>query len=199
MQCWRILDNLPLVVPLRRPDHEYSLVYLHGFLVGLKGQYAGVSASLMTFVSVIDLHLFWHRIHKCWQNKDEKHFVHNHLTFIVKYHRDPVTEMSRIVGFEVKPFRLYYNSFLLGCIHSLVWENVLSYHFVSYFLKFIQENIKTKTIQSCFHFSSYKLLKIRTKCRQKTFSQTKRLVDNTSNLKLFLWIQCQAWIWWWMG
>ncbi|KAL9314387.1 hypothetical protein ACSQ67_019839 [Phaseolus vulgaris] len=73
-----ILDNLPLVVPLRRPDHESSLVYLHGFLVGLKGQYAG--------------------------NKDEKHFVHNHLTFIVKYHRDPVTETSRIVGFEVKPF-----------------------------------------------------------------------------------------------
>ncbi|XP_020222630.1 transmembrane 9 superfamily member 10 [Cajanus cajan] len=73
-----ILDNLPLVVPLRRPDQESSLVYLHGFLVGLKGQYAG--------------------------NKDEKHFIHNHLTFIVKYHRDPVTEMSRIVGFEVKPF-----------------------------------------------------------------------------------------------
>ncbi|KAG2398883.1 Transmembrane 9 superfamily member 9 [Vigna angularis] len=38
-----ILDNLPLVVPLRRPDHESSLVYLHGFLVGLKGQYAGES------------------------------------------------------------------------------------------------------------------------------------------------------------
>ncbi|KAG4385717.1 hypothetical protein GLYMA_12G152351v4 [Glycine max] len=73
-----ILDNLPLVVPLRRPDHEYSLVYLHGFLVGLQGQFAG--------------------------NKDEKHFIHNLLTFIVKYHRDPVTEMSRIVRFEVKPF-----------------------------------------------------------------------------------------------
>ncbi|MED6138625.1 Transmembrane 9 superfamily member 8 [Stylosanthes scabra] len=73
-----ILDNLPLVVPLRRPDQESSLVYLHGFLIGLKGQYAGT--------------------------KDEKHFIHNHLTFVVKYHRDPVTETSRIVGFEVKPF-----------------------------------------------------------------------------------------------
>ncbi|KAI9125511.1 hypothetical protein K1719_002929 [Acacia pycnantha] len=74
-----ILDNLPLVVPLRRPDQdESSIVYLHGFLVGLKGQYAGM--------------------------KEEKYFIHNHLSFVVKYHRDPLTELSRIVGFEVKPF-----------------------------------------------------------------------------------------------
>ncbi|XP_054791238.1 transmembrane 9 superfamily member 10-like isoform X2 [Prosopis cineraria] len=74
-----ILDNLPLVVPLRRADHdESSMVYLHGFLVGLKGQYAGM--------------------------KEEKYFIHNHLSFVVKYHRDPLTELSRIVGFEVKPF-----------------------------------------------------------------------------------------------
>ncbi|XP_057419721.1 transmembrane 9 superfamily member 10-like [Lotus japonicus] len=73
-----ILDNLPLVVPIRRPDQESSMMYLHGFLVGLKGQYSG--------------------------NKDQKYFIHNHLTFVVKYHRDPVTEVSRIVGFEVHPF-----------------------------------------------------------------------------------------------
>lgn len=42
--CHRILDNLPLVVPLRRPDSESSIVYQHGFHVGLRGQYAGVSA-----------------------------------------------------------------------------------------------------------------------------------------------------------
>ncbi|KAF7838143.1 transmembrane 9 superfamily member 10-like [Senna tora] len=78
-----ILDNLPLVVPLRRPDQESAIVYLHGFLVGLKGQYAGM--------------------------KEEKYFIHNHLTFVVKYHRDPLTELSRIVGFEVKPFRLCYS------------------------------------------------------------------------------------------
>lgn len=40
----RILDNLPLVVPLRRPDSESSIVYQHGFHVGLRGQYSGVSA-----------------------------------------------------------------------------------------------------------------------------------------------------------
>ncbi|ESW26875.1 hypothetical protein PHAVU_003G155900 [Phaseolus vulgaris] len=73
-----ILDNLPLVVPIRRLDQESSMVYLHGFLVGLKGQYSGI--------------------------KEEKYFIHNHLAFVVKYHRDPQLGLSRIVGFEVKPF-----------------------------------------------------------------------------------------------
>ncbi|KAG7023443.1 Transmembrane 9 superfamily member 10, partial [Cucurbita argyrosperma subsp. argyrosperma] len=38
------------------------------------------------------------------QSKEEKHFIYNHLSFTVKIHKDPVTELSRIVGFEVKPF-----------------------------------------------------------------------------------------------
>lgn len=37
----RILDNLPLVMPIKRPDLD-TTVYQHGFHVGLKGQYAGV-------------------------------------------------------------------------------------------------------------------------------------------------------------
>lgn len=41
--CDRILDNLPLVVPIRRPDQENAIVYQQGFHVGLRGQYAGVS------------------------------------------------------------------------------------------------------------------------------------------------------------
>lgn len=73
-----ILDNLPLVAPIRRPDQENGIVYQQGFLVGVRGQYAG--------------------------SKEEKHFIHNHLAFIVKYHKDPQAETSRIVGFEVKPF-----------------------------------------------------------------------------------------------
>ncbi|KAL0316485.1 UNVERIFIED_CONTAM: Transmembrane 9 superfamily member 10 [Sesamum radiatum] len=72
-----ILDNLPLVVPFKRPDMD-SLVYQHGFHVGLKGQYAG--------------------------RTDEKYFIHNHLTFTVKYHKDEMTDAARIVGFEVRPF-----------------------------------------------------------------------------------------------
>ncbi|KAJ4707773.1 Transmembrane 9 superfamily member [Melia azedarach] len=73
-----ILDNLPLVVPIRRLDQESPTVYQLGFHVGLKGQYSGT--------------------------KDEKYFIHNHLAFTVKYHRDLQTDYARIVGFEVKPF-----------------------------------------------------------------------------------------------
>ncbi|XP_057969807.1 transmembrane 9 superfamily member 8-like [Malania oleifera] len=72
-----ILDNLPLVVPFRRQDQE-SIIYQDGYPVGLRGQYAG--------------------------SKDEKHFIHNHLAFTVKFHKDLQTDSARIVGFEVKPF-----------------------------------------------------------------------------------------------
>ncbi|XP_058785942.1 transmembrane 9 superfamily member 9-like [Vicia villosa] len=72
-----ILDNLPLVVPIKRNDQD-STVYQLGYHVGLKGQYSG--------------------------SKEEKYFIHNHLAFTVKYHRDVQTESARIVGFEVKPF-----------------------------------------------------------------------------------------------
>nr|XP_009759802.1 PREDICTED: putative phagocytic receptor 1a [Nicotiana sylvestris]XP_016509530.1 PREDICTED: transmembrane 9 superfamily member 10-like [Nicotiana tabacum] len=73
-----ILDNIPLVMPIKRPDLD-TTVYQHGFHVGLKGQYAG--------------------------SNEEKHFIHNHLTFAVKFHKDPQTDVARVVGFEVRPFR----------------------------------------------------------------------------------------------
>ncbi|KAJ8562182.1 hypothetical protein K7X08_011473 [Anisodus acutangulus] len=72
-----ILDNLPLVMPIKRPDLD-TTVYQHGFHVGLKGQYAG--------------------------SKEEKHFIHNHLIFTVKFHKDSQTDAARVVGFEVRPF-----------------------------------------------------------------------------------------------
>ncbi|KAI3889614.1 hypothetical protein MKW92_012228 [Papaver armeniacum] len=56
---------------------ESAIMYQHGYLVGLKENIP---------------------------DKDEKHFIHNHLQFTVKYHKDPATDLSRIVGFEVKPF-----------------------------------------------------------------------------------------------
>jgi hypothetical protein len=43
------------------------------------------------------------------QNKEEKYFVHNHLSFLVKYHKDDDSELSRIVGFEVTPGRFSFN------------------------------------------------------------------------------------------
>ncbi|XP_030466220.1 transmembrane 9 superfamily member 8-like [Syzygium oleosum] len=73
-----ILDNLPVVVPLRRSEQDSTPVYQLGFHVGLKGHYSG--------------------------SKEEKYFIHNHLAFTVKYHRDAETDLARIVGFEVKPF-----------------------------------------------------------------------------------------------
>jgi transmembrane 9 superfamily protein 2/4 len=44
----RILDDLPLVIPTRMHDQENSIVYQHGFRVGFKGQYAGVSSGAIT-------------------------------------------------------------------------------------------------------------------------------------------------------
>ncbi|KAL3566859.1 hypothetical protein D5086_032274 [Populus alba] len=61
-------------------DQENTVVYQHGFQVGLKGQYAG--------------------------SKDQKHFIYNHLTFTVKFHKDSQLNLARIVGFEVKPFSI---------------------------------------------------------------------------------------------
>lgn len=49
----RILDNLPLVVPIPRFDQENAVVYQHGFQVGLKGQYAGVSSCSIKSVLII--------------------------------------------------------------------------------------------------------------------------------------------------
>ncbi|KAL0906480.1 hypothetical protein M5K25_024977 [Dendrobium thyrsiflorum] len=73
-----ILDNLPLVVPIKRLDQDSSTVYQQGFHVGVKGQYTG--------------------------SKDDKYFIHNHLSFLVKFHKDEQTDFARIVAFEVKPF-----------------------------------------------------------------------------------------------
>ncbi|OAY53593.1 transmembrane 9 superfamily member 8 [Manihot esculenta] len=75
-----ILDNLPLVVPRQRLDQESTIVYQLGFHVGLKGQYSG--------------------------SKEERYFIHNHLAFKVKFHRDLQTDSARIVGFEVKPLSI---------------------------------------------------------------------------------------------
>ena len=40
----------------------------------------------------------------CMAQEDGKLHIHNHLRFTILYHRDPETDLSRIVGFEVEPF-----------------------------------------------------------------------------------------------
>ncbi|KAF2918951.1 hypothetical protein DAI22_08g098100 [Oryza sativa Japonica Group] len=70
--------NMQAIVPIKRMDQEGAYFYQHVFHVGAKGQYA--------------------------RSKDEKSFIHNHLSFTVKYHRDAQRDVSRIVAFEVKPY-----------------------------------------------------------------------------------------------
>uniref|UniRef100_A0A0D3GYA4 Transmembrane 9 superfamily member n=1 Tax=Oryza barthii TaxID=65489 RepID=A0A0D3GYA4_9ORYZ len=66
--------NMQAIVPIKRMDQEGAYFYQHVFHVGAKGQYA--------------------------RSKDEKSFIHNHLSFTVKYHRDAQRDVSRIVAFE---------------------------------------------------------------------------------------------------
>ncbi|KAM0943422.1 putative nonaspanin (TM9SF), MFS transporter superfamily [Dioscorea sansibarensis] len=73
-----ILDNLPLVVPIRRLDQDSTTFYQNGFQIGVKSPHS--------------------------EGKDEKYYIHNHLSFLVKYHKDEQMDVARIVGFEVKPF-----------------------------------------------------------------------------------------------
>jgi len=49
---YRILDNLPLVVPIKRNDQD-STVYQLGFHVGLKGQYTGVCILFCSTMAVV--------------------------------------------------------------------------------------------------------------------------------------------------
>jgi len=48
----RILDNLPLVFPLKRTDQD-STAYQLGFLVGLKGQYSGVWSLFYSTMAIV--------------------------------------------------------------------------------------------------------------------------------------------------
>ncbi|KAL6012172.1 Transmembrane 9 superfamily member 8 [Asimina triloba] len=72
-----VLDGLPLVIPIRS-RHLKSPLYMHGFHPGIMGQYAGSS--------------------------EKRYFINNHLSFLVKFHREPQIDSVSIVGFEVKPF-----------------------------------------------------------------------------------------------
>jgi hypothetical protein len=59
------------------------------------------------------------------QIKEEKYFIHNHLSFRVMYHKDPETDSARIVGFEVTPkrcgtlFLSFVSSFFCQCSMSV--------------------------------------------------------------------------------
>ncbi|XP_065848748.1 transmembrane 9 superfamily member 7-like [Euphorbia lathyris] len=75
-----ILDNLPVAVIGQLADGSKTYIYEHGFRVGF------------TVFDPI--------------SREEEHFIHNHLSFKVKYHEDPETDSARIVGFEVTPISI---------------------------------------------------------------------------------------------
>jgi hypothetical protein len=60
------------------------------------------------------------------QNKDEKSFIHNHLTFLVKYHKDETADLSRIVGFEVKPFRFVLVMLVIFYLYDMMFFYMLT-------------------------------------------------------------------------
>ncbi|KAL3744165.1 hypothetical protein ACJRO7_013427 [Eucalyptus globulus] len=74
----RVLDYLPLVVPLEWPAQNNFTAYRRGFPVGFNAHYAG--------------------------SREQRYFIYNHLWFTVEYHQDNETGATTIVGFEVKPF-----------------------------------------------------------------------------------------------
>ncbi|KAI3443636.1 hypothetical protein Pfo_000301 [Paulownia fortunei] len=78
--AFRILDNLPVAVLWQRKDGSDRKIYERGFRVGFKGKFSG--------------------------SKNQRYFIYNHLNFKVKYHPDPDTETSRVVGFEVTPLSI---------------------------------------------------------------------------------------------
>jgi transmembrane 9 superfamily protein 2/4 len=75
-----ILDNLPVAMVQMREKEDGTPVktYERGFPVGFK-------AALE-------------------EGGEERFFLHNHVRFVVLYHRDVDTDLARIVGFECEPF-----------------------------------------------------------------------------------------------
>lgn len=87
-----IMDNLPVAVARSRKDEAggSSKTYERGFYVGAKLSLEAWAA--LGSVKVQE------------GEKAPKYFLHNHLRFSILYHKDPATDLSRIVGFEVEPF-----------------------------------------------------------------------------------------------
>ncbi|KAG5101775.1 hypothetical protein JHK84_046744 [Glycine max] len=137
-----ILDNLPLVVPIRRLDQEASVVYLHGFLVGLKGQYSGI--------------------------KEDKYFIHNHLAFVVKYHRDPELELSRIVGFEASDVKWAYrwDTYLLMADDQIHWFSIVNSLMIVLFLSGMVAMIMLRTLYR--DISKYNQLETQEEAQEET-------------------------------
>jgi transmembrane 9 superfamily protein 2/4 len=105
-----------VAVARQRADGTLVTSYEHGFRVGFKASYAGVSQDgvLMQLYSqklhlwILTVYLMWNPV-QILQSTEERYFIHNHLSFEVKFHKDSEADSARIVGFEVTPYRYFGN------------------------------------------------------------------------------------------
>ena len=100
----RILDNLPVAIPQIRDDSGSNVKrYERGFPIGrieVCKPPSALSCQLRCFVKL------QHHQSIYGMQDDGKLSLHNHLRFTILYHRDIEADLSRIVGFEVKPFSI---------------------------------------------------------------------------------------------
>lgn len=115
----RILDNLPLVHPIRIFEHDSPLAFQLGFHMGLKGYYPEASFLILNRWT-ISSNLIFENVHVFffYAQEQAKYFIYNHLLFTIKYYHDIQSNSTRIVGFEVKPFR--FPPFFLSSIFSSI-------------------------------------------------------------------------------
>ncbi|KAK8582015.1 hypothetical protein V6N13_145003 [Hibiscus sabdariffa] len=120
-----ILDNLPLVVPIRRPDQE--------------------SAS-----------------------KEEKYFINNHLTFTVKYHKDPLSDSARIVGFEESDIKWAspWDTYLLMADDQIHWFSIVNSLMIVIFLSGMVAMIMLRTLYR--DISKYNQLETQEEAQEET-------------------------------
>lgn len=97
-----ILDNLPVAMVLARKDEEGRPVkaYERGYPVGFLA--AGGGGGDEDDGGKDDKDKEEKRKKK--EKDNQRAFLNNHLRFTVLYNRDPLTDLSRVVGFEVEPF-----------------------------------------------------------------------------------------------
>ena len=84
-----ILDNLPVAMVRMRSDGDKLVkTYERGYPIGFTSGYMETETGLQITEG----------------KSGDGIFINNHLRYTILYHRDPETDLSRIVGFEVEPF-----------------------------------------------------------------------------------------------
>ncbi|CAA6671669.1 unnamed protein product [Spirodela intermedia] len=86
-----------------------------------------------------------------YTNKDDKYFINNHLSFKVKYHKDPESDDARIVGFEVVPtsevkWASRWDTYLLMNDDQIHWFSIINSLMIVLFLSGMVAMIMMRTV-----------------------------------------------------